>query len=130
MNNISFFKGYKPFQLLSLALFALLLAAGCKNGKNQDDFEVSYVIHVDEHIKFLLYSEKDFNILDPNKFDIDVEIDNRFLFQEPKVSIEGDTIDISLQPRGDWCECLMPNELNMKIISNTKEVAFEDEGSS
>lgn len=68
------------------------------------------------------------NTLDPSKFDIDVEVENPYLFEKPEVSFEGDVIVLDLHPKGGWCECLFPDDVNIKLISTPKEGAFADEG--
>lgn len=118
--------------LMMLTAVCVLLTAGCKNGDNYDNSlsvaqKISYEELINEPFKVTMLKSDDGSIVDPTKFDIDVEMENGFLFQEPKVSFEKDTIVIDLQPRGNWCECLMPNEVNMKVISTPKEDAFEDE---
>ncbi len=66
--------------------------------------------------------------LDPKKFDIKVEVENGFLYEEPRIGFDGDTILLYVQPKGEWCECFFPEDLNIKIISTPKEGAFDDEG--
>ena len=63
--------------------------------------------------------------LDPSKFDLSVEIENGFLYQKPSLSISGNTIMIDVRPKGDWCECLFPEDLNLIVVSNPKPGAFE-----
>lgn len=67
------------------------------------------------------------NTLDPKKFDIDVEVDNPYLFEEPKVTFDEDVIQIDLRPKGGWCECLFPKDVNIRLVSTPKEGAFNDE---
>lgn len=66
--------------------------------------------------------------LDPKKFDIKVEVENEFFYEEPRLSFDGDTISLYLTPKGGWCECFFPEDLNIRIISTPKEGAFDDEG--
>ncbi len=66
-------------------------------------------------------------VLDPEKFDISVELDDDFLYDEPRLSIEGNTLVIDVHPRGDWCECLFPTDLNLRVLSTPKEGAFSSE---
>lgn len=118
--------------LMTLTAACVLLTAGCKNEDNYDNSiyvatNISYETLLNEPIKGTLRKENDGSTLDPTKFDFKVEIENGFLFQEPKVSFENDSIVIDLQPKGNWCECLMPNEVTLKVITTPKEDAFENE---
>ena len=65
--------------------------------------------------------------LDPSKYDIVIEVENNSLFEKPKLRIEGGEVVIDLKPKGGWCECLFPKEVNIKIVSTPKEGAFNDE---
>lgn len=82
-----------------------------------------------EPIRGTIYEigDKD-HALDPNKFYIDIEVENGFMFEDPKISFEGEVIVLDLRPRGDWCECLFPKDVNLQLISTPKEGAFEEEG--
>lgn len=61
--------------------------------------------------------------LDPSKFDITVEVENGFLYEKPKVTLIGDTVLIDIRPKGEWCECLFPEDLNIKVTSTPKSGA-------
>ena len=62
-------------------------------------------------------------------FDVKFEIENSFLYEEPRMHIENDTlIVLEVRPKGEWCECLFPETLNIKMISTPKEEAFEQLG--
>lgn len=78
-------------------------------------------------IRGVFTDEGDGKTLDPKKFDIEVEVENGFLYEDPKVTFDGDTIVIDIRPKGDWCECLFPENLDFRIVSTPKEGAFEDE---
>ena len=67
-------------------------------------------------------------ILDPNKFDVTVEIDDDLMYETPRVRVEGNELVIEAHPLGDWCECLFPKELDILVVSRQKEDAFQDEG--
>ena len=64
--------------------------------------------------------------LDPKKFDLDIEIEDGFMYEEPSIRVEGDKVLMDVKPRGDWCECLFPTDLNIMITSTPKEGAFSD----
>lgn len=76
---------------------------------------------------FTISDQNTQEILDPNKFDFDVVVENGFLYEEPTMRKEGDEIYIDLHPKGEWCECLFPEDINFKVISTPKGGAFEDE---
>ena len=67
-------------------------------------------------------------VLYPTKFDVSVEIEDGMLYDDPVVRVEGDELVIEAHPIGDWCECLFPKELNIKVVSRPTEGAFADEG--
>jgi hypothetical protein len=48
------------------------------------------------------------------------------MYEEPSLRIEGNTLLMDIKPRGDWCECLFPTDLNLTIVSTPKEGAFGD----
>lgn len=66
--------------------------------------------------------------LDPNNFDISVEVENDFLYEKPRLHIEGNKIILDVHPKGQWCECLFPKNLYIKICSTQKEGAYDEEG--
>ena len=67
-------------------------------------------------------------ILDPNNFDISVEVENDFLYEKPKLRIDGNKIILDIHPKGEWCECLFPTNLNINICSTQKPGAYDAEG--
>ena len=79
-------------------------------------------------IRGYFHDEDDEQALDPTKFNIEVEVENDFLYEDPKVTFDGDTIVIDIRPKGEWCECLFPENLDFRIVSTPKEGAFEDVG--
>ena len=123
----------KLLQCFSIVLLVLLLAVSCGNEDNSDNNPafnnpaISFETLINEPFMCTIQHESEGFTIDPTKFDIDAEIENGFLFKEPKVRIDVDTILIDLQTRGDWCECLIPDEVNIKIIATPKEGAFENE---
>ena len=82
-----------------------------------------------ETITFSIRDSATNETLNPELFDISFEIENSFLYEKPKMHIENDTlIVLELRPKGDWCECLFPESLDIKMISTPKEGAFEEYG--
>jgi len=79
-------------------------------------------------LRVYIYDEKDSFVLDPNKFDIDVDVENGFLYEDPKISFDGDTILLDIRPKGNWCECIAPKEVNVTITYTPKNGAFDKEG--
>lgn len=80
----------------------------------------------DEPIKGYIQDSETLEQLDPNNFDIDIEIENDFMYEDPHLRIEGNMVLMDVKPGGDWCECLFPTDLNMKIVSTPKSGAFGD----
>ena len=78
----------------------------------------------DEPIILTIIDAETLETLDPNSFDLTLEIDDSYLYDDPKLSIQGNTIVIDVHPKGDWCECLFPTDMNFKVISTPKEGAF------
>lgn len=68
-----------------------------------------------------IYNTESLAILDPSKFDLQVEVENGYLFEKPTIRVDGDHFYIGLFPRGEWCDCLLPDKLHLKIISEPKE---------
>ena len=81
---------------------------------------------VNEPIRGIIQDAESLEQLDPNKFDIDVEIENDFMYEKPQLRVEGNMLLIDVKPKGDWCECLFPTDLNMKVVSTPKQGAFGD----
>lgn len=79
-----------------------------------------------ESIKGVIRDSESLETLDPNRFDISVEVENDFLYEKPEVSIQGNTIAIDVRPKGKWCECLFPEELNLTLVSTPKPGALGD----
>ena len=78
-------------------------------------------------IRAIMIEEGTDNTLDPDKFDFTVEVENGFLYDRPSIHFDHDTIVLDLHPKGEWCECLFPDTVKVKLISTPKEGAFEDE---
>lgn len=67
--------------------------------------------------------------LNPDLFDISFEIEDDYLYDEPIMHIKDDSIVVlELHPRGEWCECLFPESLNIKMISTPKKEAYDEYG--
>ena len=82
-----------------------------------------------ENIVFSINDGATKKALDPKLFDISFEVEDDFLFEQPKMHIEKDSlIVLELRPKGDWCDCMFPKSLNFKVISTPKEEAFEEYG--
>ena len=81
-----------------------------------------------ESIETIIHDEDTRETLDPNQFDISIEVENEFLYDNPSIRVEGDHLVIELHPKADWCECLFPNDLNIKVVSMQKEGTYSDEG--
>ncbi len=81
-----------------------------------------------EIIAFTIHDQETQNVLDPTKFDLTVELDDDFLFEQPTLRIDGDNIYIeNLKPKGQWCECLFPDEITLRVVSTPKPgVSFDD----
>ena len=82
-----------------------------------------------EIIAFTIHDEETQNILDPTKFDLTVELDDDFLFEKPTLRIDGNNIYIeNLKPKGQWCECLFPDDITIRVVSTPKPGASFDDG--
>ena len=79
-----------------------------------------------EPIRAIIRDVESQELLNPENFDLDVELENDFMYEKPSLSIEGNEIIIDVKPRGDWCECLFPTDLEMTITSTPKSGAFGD----
>ena len=80
-----------------------------------------------EDIRISIHDTESLQALDPSLFDISFEVENDFLYEDPKFHIEDDTlIVLELHPYGDWCECLFPEGLNVKMVSTPKDEAFQE----
>ena len=79
-------------------------------------------------LRFTLTDASTRKLLDPNKFDLSVTLENGFLFEKPKVTVRGDTIIIYIDTKGDFCECLLPKDLKVKIVAVPKDGAVFENG--
>lgn len=79
-----------------------------------------------EPIGGTIYDANTLETLDPTKFDIDIEVDEAFMYEQPTIRVEGNRILMDVKPKGDWCECLFPTDLNIRITSTPKDGAFGD----
>lgn len=108
-----------------------------KNGECEPKDSVKYLPGVDfgmmtfsqlknEPIKGIIHDSETLEQLDPNNFDIEIEIEDDFMYEKPHLRIEGNTVLMDVKPSGDWCECLFPTDLNITIVSTPKSGAFGD----
>lgn len=78
-------------------------------------------------LKFTLSDKKSKKLLNPNDFDLGVTLENSFLFEDPKITVRGDTIYLFIDTKADWCECLLPKELKGNITASPKKgIVFEN----
>ncbi len=81
-----------------------------------------------ESIESIIHDQNTLETLDPNQFDISIEVENEFLYDNPSIRVEGDHVVMEIHPKADWCECLFPNDLNIKVVSMQKEGTYSEEG--
>ena len=79
-------------------------------------------------IRVIISDAETREILDPQKFDVSAEIDEDFFYEPTSLRVDGEALVIKVKPKGDWCECLSPTDLNIKIVSRMLEGAFDDKG--
>ena len=79
-------------------------------------------------VSVIIRDEETGRTLDPSNFDIDVDVEDGFMFEDPRIRIEGDEIHIGIIPRGDWCECLFPKDLTITVFAKQSDGSFIDEG--
>lgn len=82
----------------------------------------------EDDIRFTILDEESQEALNPNLFDISLDAENEYLFDNPNLHVEDGQVVIELHPSGGWCECLFPEGLNFKIVSTPKGGAFEEYG--
>lgn len=68
-------------------------------------------------------TDDDAAALDLNQYDVAVEVEHPYLFQEPRASFEGDTIVLFLSPKNEWCECFFPKVISALIVLTPKQDA-------
>ena len=80
-----------------------------------------------DKIEVFMTDSKTREVLNPDLFDISFDVENSFLYEDLKWHIKNDTvIVIELHPKGEWCECLFPKGVNIKMTSTPKpEVLLE-----
>ena len=81
-----------------------------------------------EPMRFYIHNIGETAALDPNKFDISVDVENSFLYDDPAITFEEEIIALNIRPKGKWCDCFFPDEIKFTIVSTPKEGAFEEEG--
>jgi hypothetical protein len=68
-----------------------------------------------------LVDENSGSSLNPKLFDIELENNYKHLFKNIKIEFkENNTIDLILEPRGYWCDCLMPDQLDINFKATPK----------
>lgn len=67
-------------------------------------------------------------ILNPRLFDLEIEAEDNYLFEDITITTEDEEIILVVHPRGDWCECFFPDSLDMKIIATPKEESMAEYG--
>lgn len=81
-----------------------------------------------EELSFTITDSLTQEALNPNLFDISCEIEDDFMYEDPQIRVEDGEVHILLSPKGDWCECLFPAGLDVKLISTPKQEAFQEYG--
>lgn len=79
-------------------------------------------------IRFYIHNEGETEALDPTRFDIEIEVENGYLYEKPRLGFDGGIVLLDLRPKGEWCECFFPEDVHFKIISTPKPGAFDAEG--
>lgn len=98
-------------------------------GPSIDFGSITFEEFKEDPLKVVLRDSLTGDALNSEKFDVTIEISNGFLYEKPSVYVEDDTVVfINLHPKGEWCECLFPKELNFDMVSTPKEEAFEEYG--
>lgn len=125
----------KKHLVLSLILIAVLRCFAAREDEPQivekpvsDWGTMSFETLKTEPIGGTMIDEQSLATLDPNNFDLTVEVENDFLYDRPRVRIEGNMILLDIHPRGEWCECFFPKNLNIRICATQKEGAYDAEG--
>lgn len=60
--------------------------------------------------------------LDPSNFNIRVKSNHSFLFKRIKIEKgEGDTVELIIEPRGSWCDCIIPENLKIDFTADPIE---------
>ena len=124
----------KRYWVLSLILVAVLRLAAQQDNRTVvekpviDWGTIPFEQLKNEPIWGTIKDENTLVNLDLNNFDITVEVENDFLYDRPRLHIDGEKFILDIHPRGDWCECLFPKNLNIRICSTQKEGAYDAEG--
>lgn len=77
-----------------------------------------------EPIRGIIQDSETLEQLNPENFDISIEIEDDYMYQQPSLRIEGNTLLIDVKPQSDLCECLFQTDLKMKVVSSPKSGAF------
>lgn len=81
-------------------------------------------------IQLTIHDMRSLASLDPHNFDISVKVENDFLYEKPELSLNGNTIILDIHPKGEWCECLFPTNLNVNICSSQKTGTYDTTGTN
>jgi hypothetical protein len=82
----------------------------------------------DEDLCFAIEDSLTSELLDPEKFDTTFEVENGFLYEKPEMRVEDGKVYLKIRPKGDWCECLFPTTLKIKMVTTPKDQAYETYG--
>ncbi len=84
-----------------------------------------------ESIPLTIHDSLTKQVLDPELFDISFEVEANYLYEDPVWQIVDDSIImLQVRPKGEWCECLFPESLNINMVSTPKEAAYKKYGKS
>lgn len=82
----------------------------------------------DAEMRLTISDELTKEVLDPEKFNLDIP-ESGYLYDVEK-KIEGDNVVLVIHPKGRWCECLFPLNIDMTLTATPKPGAFDDVGKS
>lgn len=97
-----------------------------KKMKTLDFGHIAYEQLGNGKLTMWLYEEGTGEVLDPSKFHNDFQ-GSSFLYDVDH-KIEGQNIILTIKPKGKWCECLFPMDIDMTLVSTPKAGAFDDVG--
>ena len=80
----------------------------------------------DDVIKVVVI-DNDNNVIDLENIDIKVDVSDDYLFDSVSVAFEDDSILFHVHPKGDWCDCFMPDELRFKVTMTPKQDVGSDD---
>ena len=82
----------------------------------------------EEPIRLTIYDAESLDRLDPTLFDIFIEVENDYLYENSSVRVDRSLIFLELHPKGKWCECLFPDSLRIRMVSAPKDAAADEYG--